>query len=87
MQGITWWDFSDRGAWQRAAAGWIRKDMSVKPVYDRMKALIKGDWWTKAQGVTDAEGNYPLRAFFGTHRLKLELSGNPRSALASRQSE
>lgn len=75
VQGITWWDFSDRGAWQRAAAGWVRKDMSAKPVYDRMKALIKGDWWTKAQGVTDAEGNYPLRAFFGTHRLKLELPG------------
>jgi endo-1,4-beta-xylanase len=75
VQAITWWDFSDRGAWQRAAAGWLRKDMSAKPVYDRMRALIKRDWWTKAQGVTDAEGNYPLHAFFGTHRLSLELPG------------
>ena len=73
VQGITWWDFSDRGAWQRAAAGWLRKDMSAKPVYERMKSLIKSHWWTKAQGVTNAEGNYPLNAFFGTHRLSLEL--------------
>lgn len=79
VQGITWWDFSDRGAWQRAAAGWLRKDMSAKPVYDRMKALIRSEWWTKAQGITDAEGHYALRAFFGTHRLSLELPNGHRA--------
>src|SRR5207245_10505307 len=46
VSAITWWDFSDLGAWQRAPAGWLRKDMSPKPVYERLLSLIKGAWWT-----------------------------------------
>ncbi len=70
---LTWWDFSDRGAWQRAAAGLVRRDMSPKPAYDRLHALIRGDWWTKAQGRTDARGEFATRAFFGTHRVTVDL--------------
>jgi GH35 family endo-1,4-beta-xylanase len=73
VQAVTWWDFADYGAWQRAAAGWLRNDMSPKPVYERMMALIKGEWWTKAQGTTDAGGEYETRAFFGRHRATAEL--------------
>jgi endo-1,4-beta-xylanase len=73
VQAITWWDFSDRGAWQGAAAGWVRKDMSPKPVYERLLALIKGEWWTKAQGRTDAQGSMAARAFYGTHKVTVEL--------------
>jgi endo-1,4-beta-xylanase len=73
VQGLTWWDFSDEGAWQRAAAGLIRKDMSPKPVYERLMALIKGEWWTKTEGRTDAKGEFAANAFFGTHRLTAKL--------------
>jgi hypothetical protein len=73
VQAITWWDFSDYGAWQRAPAGWLRNDMSPKPVYDRMLGLIKGKWWTKVDGISDTRGEYTMRAFFGTHRLTAEL--------------
>ena len=73
MQGITWWDFADQGAWQGAAAGWVRQDMSPKPVYERMQARIKGEWWTKTEGHTNAEDEYSLRAFYGTHRVTAEL--------------
>jgi endo-1,4-beta-xylanase len=69
VQAITWWDFSDLGAWQGAAAGWLRRDMSPKPVYDQMMSLIKGDWWTKAQATTDRQGKAKVRAFYGTHRI------------------
>ena len=72
---ITWWDFSDLGAWQRAPAGWLRHDMSPKPVYDRLTSLIKGDWWTKAESPTDAHGQVALRAFYGTHRITAQLPG------------
>ena len=74
-QALTWWDFADRGAWQGAAAGFLRNDMSAKPVYDRLHSLIKGDWWTKAEGRTNANGDYTTRAFFGFHRLSAELPG------------
>jgi GH35 family endo-1,4-beta-xylanase len=73
VQALTWWDFSDQGAWQRAAAGWLRTDMSPKPVYERLAALIKGEWWTKTEGRTDAKGEFATRAFFGTHRLTTQL--------------
>ncbi len=49
VQAITWWDFSDLNAWLGAAAGWLRRDMSPKPVYDLLMDLIKGEWWTKAR--------------------------------------
>jgi len=73
VQAITWWDFSDLGAWQRAPAGWLRKDMSPKPVYEEMKGLIKSNWWTNAQGVTKADGKFSMRAFYGLHRITAEL--------------
>ena len=72
-QALTWWDFADAGAWQGAAAGFLRKDMSAKPVYDRLHTLVKGDWWTKTEGRTNGNGEFTTRAFFGTHRLSAEL--------------
>jgi endo-1,4-beta-xylanase len=69
VQAITWWDFSDLGAWQGAAAGWLRRDMSPKPVYDRLLSLIKGEWWTKTQAITGADGQVKVRAFYGTQRI------------------
>jgi endo-1,4-beta-xylanase len=50
VHALTWWDFSDRGAWQGAAAGLVRQDMSPKPAYERLRELIKGEWWTRAEG-------------------------------------
>jgi endo-1,4-beta-xylanase len=75
VQAITWWDFSDLGAWQRAAAGWLRRDMSPKPVYERLMSLIKGDWWTKTEATTDARGEVKVRAFYGTQRITAQLPG------------
>jgi hypothetical protein len=75
VQAITWWDFTDLGAWQGAPAGWLRRDMSPKPVYDQMMSLIKGQWWTKAEATTDARGKVKLRAFYGTHRINVQAPG------------
>ena len=73
VQAITWWDFSDRGAWQGAAAGLTRQDLSPKPAYERLHARIKGDWWTRAQGVTTAQGQFALRAFCGLLQVTVDL--------------
>jgi GH35 family endo-1,4-beta-xylanase len=79
-QALTWWDFSDQAAWQGAAAGLLRADMSPKPVYERLLELIRGEWWTHARGTTDAQGQFSTRAFFGTYRVDLELpSGRKRT--------
>lgn len=73
VQALTWWDFSDQGAWQGAAAGLVRADMSPKPVYDRLLELVKNRWWTRAEGQTDAQGELHLQAYYGWHRLTAEL--------------
>ena len=75
VQAITWWDFSDLGAWQGAPAGWLRRDMSPKPVYERLMGLIKGEWWTKTETTTDARGQAKLRAFYGHYRITAQARG------------
>jgi GH35 family endo-1,4-beta-xylanase len=78
VHAISWWDFSDLGAWQGAASGWLRRDMSPKPVYERLLSLIKGEWWTKTEGTTNAHGEVKARAFYGTHRITAQLpDGQP----------
>jgi hypothetical protein len=73
VEAISWWDLPDAGAWKNAPAGLLRADMSPKPAYDRLVQLIKKEWWTKAQGFTDKQGEFRTRAFLGTHRVSLEL--------------
>lgn len=68
---LTWWDFSDDGAWQRAAAGFLRKDMSAKPVYERLYQLIRRDWWTERTDRTNAEGTCAARVTYGLHRIRV----------------
>lgn len=76
-QALTWWDFSDRGAWQRAAAGLLRRDMSPKPVYERLRALIQGAWRTRAELTSDAAGTCTLEAFAGTYRAAIHVGYAP----------
>jgi len=74
VEGITWWDLSDRGAWKGAAAGLLRSDMSCKPAYERLEDLIRRRWWTRVRGETDLRGEFALRAFHGRHRVTVDLS-------------
>jgi hypothetical protein len=39
-----------------------RIDVSAKPVYDRLLALIMGEWWTHTEGRTNASGEFSARA-------------------------
>ncbi len=69
VRGITWWDFSDRGAWQNAPAGLVRKDMTPKPAYDRLMDLIHKQWSTDATGTSSAAGLFHSRAFYGDYQV------------------
>ena len=70
-QAITWWDFSDQGAWRNAPAGLLRKDMSPKPAYLVLQKLVKGEWWTgPLQLKTDAEGKARFRGFLGDYEIE-----------------
>ncbi len=71
----TWWDFSDRGAWQGAPAGLVRADMSPKPAYRVLERLIHKEWRTDATATTDRRGQAAFRAVFGTYRVEVQPPG------------
>jgi GH35 family endo-1,4-beta-xylanase len=75
VEAITWWDFSDRRAWQGAPAGWLREDMSPKPVYHRLLDLIRNKWWTQLELKTDARGRARFRGFLGNHDVVVSGEG------------
>jgi GH35 family endo-1,4-beta-xylanase len=75
VQAITWWDFSDRGAWQRAPAGFLRKDMSPKPAYEVLHRLIKEKWWTRTTVRTDPQGKAAFRGTLGQYRITVTAAG------------
>jgi len=75
VQAITWWDFSDEGAWQGAPSGLLRKDMSKKPAYDRLLALVRTKWWSVGNAYTGDDGRAVFRGFFGQYRLIVEKEG------------
>lgn len=82
VEAITWWDLSDLNAWMGAPAGLLRADMSPKPAYERLRTLIKGQWWTKAQGKTNKDGVFRTRAFLGSHRVTVSINGQSQTAIA-----
>lgn len=73
IEGITWWDFTDQGAWQRAPAGLVRDDMTPKPAYEQLHDLVKGKWWTKADAETGPNGQATLQGFCGQYRVDAVL--------------
>lgn len=67
VDAIFWWDFSDHGAWLNAPAGWLRADMSPKPVFDAMAEQIGRTWRTELEATTDPHGQVQFRGFLGTY--------------------
>lgn len=75
VHAITWWDFTDQGAWQAAPAGLVRDDMSPKPAYEALMELIKGKWWTRAEANVPQAGVCAFNGFFGDYEVAAEVGG------------
>jgi GH35 family endo-1,4-beta-xylanase len=75
VEAITWWDFTDQNAWQRAPAGLVRDDMTPKPVYDELKKLIKDQWWTQTEVATQAGGEARFQGFLGDYEVIAQVGG------------
>lgn len=69
VEAITWWDFTDQNAWQRAPAGLVRADMTPKPAYEQLQRLVKGKWWTETDARAESGGNVHFRGFFGQYEV------------------
>lgn len=82
VSAITWWDMSDKGAWLGAPAGLLRRDMSPKPAYLRLKELIRGKWWTRVGGRTGSDGEFRTRAFHGEYSINVSARNCVRQVTA-----
>jgi endo-1,4-beta-xylanase len=70
VQSINYWGLSDSGSWLGAPGGFIRADGTPKPSYDRLRGLVKGEWWLDATPLrSDAEGRVPVSGFLGDYRV------------------
>lgn len=87
VEAVTGWDFAD-GAWLNAPSGVIRKDNSVKPVYERLMQLIKGEWWTEREICTDENGVAMAEGFKGDYVLETcQKSGKMKLASDVRETQ
>ncbi len=90
VEAITWWDFSDQGAWQGAPAGLIREDMTPKPVYERLHDMVKNQWWTRTTVESGPDGQAKTEGFLGEYEVSVRQDGRGlagRFALATRTAE
>ena len=77
VEAMTYWDSSDN-AWLGAPAGLLRKDLSPKPSYEALLALVKGEWWLKPTTMTtDAQGRLRFSGFLGEYEV---VDGDRRTA-------
>ena len=69
VESLTSWEFVD-GQWLGAPSGFIAKDNRIKPVYEEIYKLIKGEWWTgPSKIVTDEFGVANVSGYLGDYEL------------------
>jgi GH35 family endo-1,4-beta-xylanase len=74
VEAITWWDFQD-GDWRGAPAGVVTQDIRQKPVYRALRRLIREEWWSDAEGVTNPEGVFAANVFCGEYAVTVTAGG------------
>jgi GH35 family endo-1,4-beta-xylanase len=66
---INYWGLSDRQSWIKEG-GLIDEEYRPKPVFERLKGLIKGEWLTQPfTACTDENGEITFRGFYGNYEL------------------
>ncbi len=71
---ILMWGFWEGKHWLPNAALY-RTDWSIKPSGQAWLDLVHRDWWTNADGKTDAAGSYKTRGFYGVYELTATAPG------------
>lgn len=70
VESITYWGFSDAGAWLGAPSGLVRADGTPKPSYAVLERLIRDEWWTAPTRLrTDENGAIRVEGVAGGYRV------------------
>ncbi len=71
VESVTWWDIADAG-WLNAPAGLIRTDNSIKPAYEELLKLIKGEWWKKSSITKlNQNGRINFNGYLGEYEITM----------------
>lgn len=62
------WGFWEGRHW-RPDGAMVRRDWSPKQSYEVWRELVKNQWWTRAEAVTDATGTAKIRGFRGRYGI------------------
>jgi GH35 family endo-1,4-beta-xylanase len=68
------WGFWDGNHWKNNAP-LFNQDWTIKPSGQAFIDKVFNEWWTQAEGQTDADGNFKLRVFKGEHKISVLNSG------------
>jgi hypothetical protein len=72
---INYWGLSDRQSWIKEGS-LIDDEYRPKPVFERLKGLIKGEWLTQpCAAYSDENGEITFRGFYGNYELMIPRTG------------
>ncbi|MGF1531116.1 MAG: endo-1,4-beta-xylanase [Puniceicoccaceae bacterium] len=74
VEAFTMWGFWDASHWKKSAPLYF-SDQSLKPSGQVYLDLVFDQWWTNAQGHTQADGTFTTRAFHGQYEIKIVVNG------------
>lgn len=76
---ISWWDFSDHGAWI-PSGGLVRANLTPKPAYNVLKQLITEEWNTSENGQTASDGAFYFDGYHGDYTVEVVYNGKTYNA-------
>jgi len=71
VEGILTWGFWEGANWIPASS-LFRKDWTLTPVGNAYRYLVFNEWWTRFKGESNDDGYCIIRAFFGTHKIRVD---------------
>jgi GH35 family endo-1,4-beta-xylanase len=74
MTGFVIWGFWEKRHWKPMAA-MFKSDWTERPAVKVWRDLVKTRWWTKAELVSNQEGEAKLTGYYGWYDLTVEKGG------------
>ena len=75
VEQIIYRSFADGHEDSGLFGGLLRSDLSKKPAFDVLDALINKEWRTEEAFVTDGDGIGVFKGFYGDYELRIEAGG------------
>ncbi|WP_230966656.1 endo-1,4-beta-xylanase [Nostoc commune] len=86
VKGILMWGFWEKAHWVPQAAIFDR-NFQPKLAAKVYKELVFQQWWTRSSGITNQNGQFSTRAFFGQYRVTVKGWNSSKTHLFSFQSQ